>query len=265
MPDILFWNIQRLGGGRLSHGAEELKEDLEGLTSKCDPDIIVLCEGLRGLRKTMRRNHELPTGYVAPKFIKNHGNYRNHNTLRYVLMHKSHLNCQAYLIDCGGSRPALAICFNGTCVIALHAPSITNMTSRQTGQMCEAYDTVFNLIGNNQLVGAQQIALIFGDLNMDLRTAGIARRFNRNRQGRNIEQFGILDPGAGTHRNSRTRRYDTTLDWAITAPGVHATIEVVVPDPPKELEWGSDDSDDEYMPSYQNSKEPDHRPILITW
>jgi hypothetical protein len=261
MPKIIFWNIARLGQGKQPIGAEELNADLEGLTATYKPEIVVVCEGLKGLRKAMKQNQELPSGYAAPKFIKTHGNYQDVNTLRYVVF--SRVNCSCYLVGTGNDRPALVICFGGNCVMALHAPSVTGSTVPQTNQMKLAYDTVAQLVNNGTIASAVNPCLIFGDLNMNLRDGQKVGKIRAKLLGSSLQNFSIADPGVATHRNGNTGKYDTTLDWALKAPGNNATVSVIEEAEDISMEWGSDD--DDYTPSFQNTKNPDHKPILISW
>jgi len=261
MPKIIFWNIARLGNGKQPMGAEELNADLEGLTATHAPEIVVVCEGLKGLRKAMKQNRELPSGYHAPKFVKAHGDYKDVNTLRYVVF--SRVNCTCYLVGTGNSRPALAICFGGHCVVALHAPSVTGSTTPQTDQMKKAYTTVAQLVNQGVLGNAVNPCLIFGDLNMNLRDGQKVGKIRAKLLGSGLQHFTIADPGVPTHRNQNTLKYDTTLDWALKAPGTNATVSVIEEAEDTTMVWSDDD--DDYTPPFQNTKNPDHKPILISW
>jgi hypothetical protein len=262
MPKIIFWNIARLGKGKKPVGAEELNADLEGLTGTHNPEVVVICEGLKGLRKAMKQNQELPSGYHAPKFIKTHGNYQDVNTLRYVVF--ARVNCSCYLIGTGNDRPALVICFGGQCVMALHAPSVTSSTTPQTDQMKSAYATVTQLVNTGKIGNAVNPCLIFGDLNMNLRDGQKQGKIRAKLMGTGLQHFSIADPGVPTHRNQQSGLYDTTLDWALEAPGTNATVSVIEAAEEMSLEWNSDD-DDDFVPQFENTKNPDHKPILISW
>lgn len=262
MPKIIFWNIARLGKGKQPIGAEELNADLEGLTASYKPEIVVVCEGLKGLRKAMKQNQELPSGYHAPKFVKTHGNYLDLNTLRYVVF--SRVNCNCYLIGTNNDRPALVICFGGCCVIALHAPSVTGSTVPQTKQMKTAYDLVAQLVNKGTIASAVNPCLILGDLNMNLRDNQKVGKIRAKLVGSSLQNFTIADPGEPTHRNAKSGDYDTTLDWALEAPGTNATVTVIDQAEPMDMGWNSGD-DEDFLPQFENTKNPDHKPILISW
>lgn len=257
MPKIVFWNIQRLKGGQHYIGGDELKADLEGIGAQVDPDIIVLCEGLKGLRRTMRDEYIVPSGYTAPKFNKAHGDYLDQNTLRYVLL--TRVVCTGYLLGTGNDRPALAITFTAGgaqhCIIALHAPQGGGSTVPGSTQMKTAYTACIN-------AHLAQPAMIVGDLNIDASLQNRRQALQGHLNGHALQPYRPLYPPNHTHRNQNTGIYDTTLDWALVRANVNANVSTVEMTADVDM---NDGSDDEFLPSFDNHKEPDHKPILVTW
>lgn len=224
MPKIIFWNIQRQGGSVGAKGAEELAIDLFSLAEIHKPDILVICEGLKGLHKAMVGNKEVPPGYQAPKMNKQLGTYTDKNTLRYVMMHRDTIAANGYLISTGEDRPAMVITWGGYSVMALHAPSVTASTVPQTKQMLGAFNkwcTSNAIYGTVPTIAPQ---IIFGDLNMDASNPTKRDRIFAKFLKTDLENYSIRAPQQGTHRNNKTRIYDTTLDWAFCAPGITATV-----------------------------------------
>lgn len=295
---IIFWNIQRAGGKARSISTDDLREDLLGLTTQYAPDLIVLCEGAKGLRKQLEANQCIPLGYMTAKLVRTHGTYRKTTTLRYVVVHRSNFAGSFYLIVTskpGGtpySRPALAITSAGYCYVALHASSATSSTTPQTGQMIATYNVLSGLIANNTINAPLGIRCIFGDLNMNVRKRAIRGRIRGKFQGGVLGGFSILRSGKPTHRNATTRRYDTELDWALVPLGSNATIQAIESVDPITLsrkrkqdqndghvrkkrkrnsdnDWidttGDDgDVDDEaFEPTFESTKDPDHKPIML--
>jgi hypothetical protein len=254
MANIIFWNIARLGAGARPIGAEELNEDLTALTSRYAPDLVVLCEALRGLDVAMVANRENPPGYNVVPLDRTHGDYSKPTTLEYIVFASA--ACTCWLIGTGNDRPALAICIGGHCLIALHAPSVSASTTPQTKQMVAAYDAVAALNLN-----AANPCLVFGDLNMNLRDPAKEASIRAKLVGSSLQHFQLADPGQPTHRG-QSGEYETTLDWALAAPGLNVQVRVIDPDPVEDL---TKDPDGDFVASFGSQKNPDHKPILISW
>lgn len=282
MPKVIFWNIQRQGGGVHPIGAEELSTDLFGLTQEFGPDVVVLCEGLKGLHKAMVQHREIPPGYVSPKVNKTKGTYKDGDTLRYVMMHRSTINVSGYLVATGVDRPAMILTWGGHCVMALHAPSVTSSTVPQTDQMKDAYTawaTDTAIFGHPPALTPH---LIVGDLNMDASLSNKRNTLLAKFLGTSLAGWGIRRPSKHTHRNRDSGIYDTTLDWALCAPGINATVEAITGENNKRKAPSStrgakrqktkrgyndvdSEGDEDYQEEFRNEREPDHRPILVEW
>ncbi len=295
---IIFWNIQRAGGKVGAVATDDLRDDLLGLATQYTPDLIVLCEGAKGLRTQLEGNQCVPHGYTTSKLNRAHGTYSEPTTLRYVVLHRTNFIGSFYLIVTNKPngmpypRPALAICNAGYCYVALHATSATSSTTPQTGQMIATYNALTGLIANHTINAPLGIRCIFGDLNMNVRRNTIRGRIRGKFQGGALGGFSILRSGKPTHRNANTRRYDTELDWAFVPLGSAATIEALESVDPitlsrkrkmdrndghvlKKRKQNSDndwidttgdiaDVDDEaFEPTFESVKDPDHKPIML--
>lgn len=294
---IIFWNIQRAGGKVGSVATDDLRDDLLGLATQYTPDLIVLCEGAKGLRTELEGNQCVPHGYSSSKLERTHGTYSGPTTLRYVVLHRTNFIGSFYLVVTTNpngvpySRPALAICHAGYCYVALHASAATSSTTPQTGQMIATYNVLTGLIANNTINAPMGIRCIFGDLNMNVRKRAIRGRIRGKFQGGVLGGFSILRSGKPTHRNANTRRYDTELDWAFVPLGSTATIQALESVDPATFsrkrkqdqndghvrkkrkidddDWidttGDDgDIDNEaFEPTFESTKDPDHKPIMI--
>jgi hypothetical protein len=247
---MLFWNIQRLGGGKGPIGADEIKSDLEGLAAGNTPDIIVLCEALKGTKKAMAFNKEVPSGYSAVKPYKLFGNYKDANTLRYVLMKKNSVTCNGFLIGTGNDRPVLFIQFMvGNSIyraMVVHAPSVTHTTTAQANQI----STAFNKI--KQIFGAGPDA-IFGDMNVNVADVGKRTKLRAKLPAEIQQSYAFQYPNQKTHDKG------ATLDWSITKTG-YLNSSVVAINPSIDVNM---DGDDDFIPPFKNEKGSDHLPILV--
>ena len=67
MLTIVFWNIQHLtkvmDKVAITELANLFADNLSGIAKRHDPQLIILCEGLKGLRLNMREGGICPRGY----------------------------------------------------------------------------------------------------------------------------------------------------------------------------------------------------------
>lgn len=252
---VLFWNIARAGGKAGTYAGDMLSNDLYALAEMYSPDIMVLCECLMNFDTN---DHVLPPKYHF-KRPRNRSRYRSNSTLRYALIYKDGIKVFPILLDSmesGGNRPALGIrvqtlTFNFD-LIAIHAASITQSNTVQLGQIEYAC---------KQFAGKGHMAeVIIGDMNIDIRA-------HRDEVVGTLDQTDLAGyvprcTKEGTHR-SRGGGFISKLDWALIHPALSASSSLRLVKA-KKNEGANKRSDRSWKSVFENEKNSDHRPILLT-
>lgn len=252
MTSIIFWNVARSGGKEQTLSTQMLCEDLAGLTETFKPDAIVLCECMSGFSN---QSYTSPSGYevVKPKFCNR---YPNDNTLRYALLKKSNLSCSGEIIVSSVAknklRPALGVHIKGERFLALHAASITGSNKVQLSQMATAYDKF--------AANGQPPLFLVGDFNIDLNTD--RSKVSNAIQGTSLEGFKMRAPKENTHRN-REGEFVSKLDWAMLSPNIAGRAKVSLI---KEQRSAKRRKNTALLKlDFDNLKNSDHRPIMVSW
>lgn len=246
MPRVIFWNVARAGGKEGPLATDMLCEDLAGLADTHNPDLIILCECIRGFSNHSRA---CPAGYSLVK-PSNPRLYAKPSMLRYALLRRNDLQCQSRLLKTTTSkkrnlRPALGITIPGFAnLVALHAASISNSLSVQIGQLISAHE---RLIRSD----SRHADMLIGDFNVDINEPGNPATVRGRLSGSDLAGYQPRGPRGATHRKGKT------LDWTLLRPGLNASVRLITRD--------EEPQGREYKNKFLNQKESDHWPILASW
>ena len=239
---VVFWNTARGKSKRVtSEAVEKIIENCVGLAYS-RPEVIILCEGLKGTRKVIRNKGGLE-GYSIVKPSELLGGYTDKNTLRYIIFARNDVNCIARYCDTGTDRPAVHITACGIAFLAVHAPSVPNSTLPQSRALNRAFLLTPLLLA--------EPAFIVGDLNVDA--------FNRRMRGQlearlDHDFFPVWD-----RRRSTRPKSGKSLDWALVSAAFTRAVTVRVLDDVDDE--GSDD--DEWRPPILSTGKSDHEAIVV--
>jgi len=275
VPQIIFWNVQRAGNAVGPLTLDNLEVDLISLITSYNPDLLILCEGLKGLGHAIRLRN-IPK-YEVVKPDKGVGDYRKDTTLRYVVLQKRNYGVQTHLVDSGAKRPALLICMPGYNVIALHAPSVSKSVTPQTDQMKTAFDRVVGAVPG---CAVTRPCMIFGDLNIDALDSSKMTKMRNSIAGSSLGTFKALGTG------QTTQKAGGSLDWALCAQGFRPSVSAIATGKRKRAAAATgraakrrktdmddfivdddeeSDAEDEFSQAFGGEKGADHKPLLITW
>lgn len=247
---IIFWNTAR-GSNLKSDRFQLMMQNVLALSYR-NPELILLCEGLKGTKKEMRKTGGVP-GYKLIKPDRTHGSYCSDEVLRYVLISRNDVDCKAYLFDTPSQRPAIIIRANGYNFLGIHAPSVTQSYVPQSKAV------------NLAMVKDFPPYLIFGDLNVDIFNASLGPKFIsevQNEYNRMYRAYPlapmnlvpIFDPNHYTRPKSQK-----SLDWALVPQMYSGNVSVsVVP------HYNEEASESEYEEEVISTTKSDHEAIQIT-
>lgn len=257
MAKVLFWNIQRSGGNDISETMDNLRNDLIILAKLEDPELIILCEGLKGLGKAFNAPDVVPE-YERVKPVKHNFAYKDEHVLRYVLLAKKGVSCSATLIDSKASRPGLHMQWtdSGNTVqvaAAIHAPSVSASVAPQTR-------AIRKVLKHSSTHGCPKV--IFGDLNIDLGDQKKVQRALGTLNAAGFHGYVAACPPKPTHDGGRS------LDGAFYLSSLPQAVTVDVCEPARAAKvprYTTAADDEEWAPDIENSKGSDHRPIVVRW
>lgn len=274
MPKIIFWNVQRAGSPKdvKSEAWDNLVENLIGL-SAFKPEMIVLCEGLKGLQKSLRLA-KIP-GYDVVKPLKDLGGYKDDNTLRYVVFKRSaDVGCKPYLVDTGDPRPTIAVkltvghaTYN---LLAIHAPSVTATHKPQSEALAFSLKTLADKHYDLPSV-------IFGDFNVDAKDDKKRDAFKHHVSTQSVNGFNLNFEPAYSKEPTRPAS-GKILDWALKDQKYSVDVSVVkLAEAPANMKrkWGNnnnninnkdeedDPTDPPYNPMVDSLIKSDHEAIAI--
>lgn len=253
---IIFWNTAR-GKNRYSERFEYLMENVFALSCR-NPEVILLCEALKGTQKVMR-NSEL-YGYKVVKPSKLLGGYADENVLRYIVLCRNDLDYWASLISTENKRPAILIHAGKYNLLGIHAPSVTKSYVPQSRALKKSFRNILN---------HHQPQVIFGDFNVDAFNGRLSWKFITELEWEYNQQFNS-SPSKSTIKLKKV--YDNkfytrpssnkTLDWALVPQYMSSKVSVKVVR--SSSTYDSEDSDEDFVPEIISTVKSDHEAIEIT-